>query len=173
MHQGATASELLKRAHPRENKTMKTLLAAAIAVGAFASITANAAPLSAQGLPVSTLPTPKYWECGLIQVSPPDRDRDPGMKINLSTDADNFYVSHTMVSGAQYERTEQYGIVRVWRDANFNWVGRSFKNPTIVMVGTLGQNRVTGRMQYVERIFKNNRLETTVASTCHADGDPA
>jgi hypothetical protein len=107
----------------------------------------------------------------LIQVNPPDRDRDPGMKINVSIDADNFYVTHTMISGAQYERTEQYGVARVWKDANFNWVGRSFKDPAIVMVGTLGKNRATGRMQYVERVYKNNRLETTVASTCHADGD--
>jgi hypothetical protein len=150
---------------------MKTLLAAATAVGVLAAVTADAAPFSAQGLPMPTLPMPTHWECGLIQVNPPDRDRDPGMKINVSTDADNFYVTHTMISGAHYERTEQYGVARVWKDANFNWVGRSFKDPAIVMVGTLGKNRATGRMQYVERIYKNNRLETTVASTCHADGD--
>jgi hypothetical protein len=147
---------------------MKILLAVATAVGVLAAVTADAAPFSAQGLP---LPIPTRWECGLIQVNPPDRDRDPGMKINVSIDADNFYVTHTMISGAQYERTEQYGVVRVWKDANFNWVGRSFNDPAIVMVGTLGKNRATGRMQYVERIYKNNRLETTVASTCHADGD--
>jgi hypothetical protein len=150
---------------------MKTLLAVATAVGVLAAMTADAAPFSAQGLPMSTLPVPTRWECGLIQVNPPDRDRDPGMKINVSIDADNFYVTHTMISGAQYERTEQYGVARVWKDANFNWVGRSFKDPAIVMVGTLGKNRATGRMQYVERVYKNNRLETTVASTCHADGD--
>jgi hypothetical protein len=118
---------------------MKTLLAAAIAIGVLAGVTADAAPFSAQGLPMSSLPTPTHWECGLIQVSPPDRDRDPGMKINISTDADNFYVTHTMISGAQYERTEQYGVARVWTDANFNWLGRSYKNPAIVMIGTLGR----------------------------------
>jgi hypothetical protein len=150
---------------------MKTLLAAATAIGVLAGATANAAPFSARALPMLILPAPEHWECGLIQINPPDRDRDPGFKINVSTDADNFYVTHTMVSGTTYERTEQYNVVRVWTDANFNWVGRSFKNPAIVMVGTLGKNRATGRMQYVERIYKNIRLETTVVSTCDAHGD--
>jgi hypothetical protein len=164
---------VLKRPHKGE-LTMKTLLAAATAIGVLAGAAANAAPFSysAPGLPAPTFAVPEYWECGLIQVSPPDRDRDPGFKINLSTNADNFYVTHMMVSGTTYERTEQYNVQRVWTDGNFNWVGRSYKNPAIIMVGTFGKNRVTGRMQYVERVYKNNRLETTVASTCHA-GDPA
>ena len=157
---------------------MKLLLTAVAAIGFLASVAADAAPYydsaprtapAPARLVEPQQPLPEYWECGLIQVSPPDHDRDPGFKINLVLNDENFYVGHTMISGKVYSRGDQYDIHRIWVDGNLNWSGRSYKNPAITMVGTFGKNRATGRVQYVERIYKNNRLETTVVSTCHVE----
>ena len=157
---------------------MKLLLTTVAAIGLLASVAADAAPYyfsaprtapAPARLAEPQQPLSEYWECGLIQVSPPDRDRDPGFKINLVLNDENFYVGHTMISGQVYSRGDQYNIQRIWADGNLNWSGRSYKNQAISMVGTFGKNRSTGRMQYVERIYKNNRLETTVVSTCHVE----
>lgn len=110
-----------------------------------------------------------FWECGLIQVTPPDHDRNPGVKIVLSTDPDpsTFFVTHTMASGATYERTDQYRLMRIWNaSSTFNWTGQSFKDSKKTIIGTFGPDQRTGRLQYIERIYRNNRLETTIVSSC-------
>jgi hypothetical protein len=89
---------------------------------------------------------PQFWECGLIQVSPPDRDSDPGFKINLDFHEPPFNARHTVISGRVFERADQYDVQRTRTDrgsGNFNWFGRSYKNPAITIVGTFGNNRAT------------------------------
>jgi hypothetical protein len=138
-------------------------LTAAAAVVTLASISAYAAR--------PAQPISESWslECGLIRVSPPDRDRDPGFKINISiSPEEGFVVTHTMISGAVYDRTDQYEDLRSWKVNNgpYQWSGRSVKYPQLVMLGTFGRDR-TGQLVYMEEIYRSGRLETTVRSTCH------
>src|SRR5215471_19928919 len=141
----------------------KVLLAATAVVMALASVSAHAAR------PAQPINDSWSLECGLIKVSPPDRDRDPGFKINISiSPEEGFIATHTMISGAVYDRTDQYENLRSWKVNNgpYQWSGRSVKYPQLVMVGTLGRDR-TGQLVYMEEIYRAGRLQTTVRSTCH------
>src|SRR5262245_20928948 len=81
----------------------KVLLVAAAAVMALASVSAHAAR------PAQPINDSWSLECGLIRVNPPDRDRDPGFKINISiSPEEGFMVTHTLISGAVYDRSDQY-----------------------------------------------------------------
>jgi hypothetical protein len=138
-------------------------LTTAAAVVTLASVSAYAAR--------PAQPISESWslECGLIRVSPADRDRDPGFKINISiSPEEGFVVTHTMISGAVYDRTDQYEDLRSWKVNNgpYQWSGRSVKYPQLVMVGTFGRER-TGQLVYMEEIYRSGRLETTVRSICH------
>jgi hypothetical protein len=140
---------------------MKKLLATAAVAAALA------VPGVAQASSVNTL------ECGLIRVTPPDRDPDPIIKIGFSMiwspasarNPTDFKVEHYSAAGQVYSRTEQYRSLRTWstRDSD-NWSGVSIRNPALTMVGTVYTER--GRTFYVERIFKHGRLETIINSTC-------
>jgi hypothetical protein len=140
---------------------MAKLLLATVATASMLASLASAAPMSRMPVNFET------WECGLIQVSPADRDRDPGFKINLVITPDSFSATHTTISGAVYMRDDQYLNVRSWNDGAVHWAGRSVRNPQVAMVGTFGRNRATGRMQYVEKVYKAGKLETVITSTCH------
>jgi hypothetical protein len=147
-----------------------------IAFACLLALPASAAPMMRAPAPMPRMAADfQAWECGLIQVSPPDRDRDPGFKINLVITPDSFSATHTAISGATYVRDEQYKNTRSWNEAGaLHWSGRSARNPQRVMVGTFGQNRATGRMQYVEKIYNAGMLETVITSNCHhLDGETA
>jgi hypothetical protein len=81
---------------------------------------------------------------------------------------EGFVVTHTMISGAVYDRTDQYEDLRSWKVNNgpYQWSGRSVKYSQLVMLGTFGRDR-TGQLVYMEEIYRSGRLETTVRSTCH------
>jgi hypothetical protein len=140
---------------------MKKLLTTLVVAAALA------APGVAQASTVNTL------ECGLIRVSPPDRDPDPIIKIGFSMiwspasarNPSDFKVEHYSAAGHVYSRTEQYRSLRMWstRDSD-NWSGVSIRNPALTMVGTVYNER--GRIFYVEQIFKHGRLETVINSSC-------
>jgi hypothetical protein len=139
----------------------KVLLVATGAVMALASVSAHAAS------PAQPINDNWSLECGLIRVSPPDRD--PGFKINISiSPEEGFVVTHTMISGAVYDRTEQYENLRSWKanTGSYQWSGRSVKYPQIVMVGLLDRDWA-GQLVYIEEIYKAGSLQTTVRSTCH------
>jgi hypothetical protein len=156
---------------------MKTLLLAAVA--SVIAITAAQAQMPRAYPAAPPGPTPVYptvpdqgqttlWQCGLIQVSPPERtDPDPGFKIDLTIGDRNFYAAHTSISGVTRVRSEQYRVIRVWDDGNANWSGVSMENPRVTMIGTFGKNQMNRRMQYVERIYRDGVLKATIGSTCH------
>ena len=117
-------------------------------------------------------------DCGLIQVNPPDRDRDPILKIAVqvtwspanAANPSGFTVEHRSVDRRIYSREEQYHRIRMWSTRTTeNWTGISIRNPAITMIGTVYEER--GRTYYVERIFKYGRLETVIKSTC-GPGEP-
>jgi hypothetical protein len=130
---------------------MKTLLLAAVAsVIAIAGAQAQMPRAYPAAPPVSTRVYPTapdqgqttLWECGLIQVSPPERiDPDPGFKIELTIGDREFYAAHTSISGVTRVRGEQYRWIRVWDDRNANWLGVPNENPRLTMVGTFGKNQ--------------------------------
>lgn len=112
-------------------------------------------------------------ECGLIQVTPPDNDRDPIIKIGVNVfwspasarNPTGFTVEHYSVGGKVYSREDQYRDYRMWSTkTSENWSGVSIRNPAITMVGTIYEER--SRTYYVERVFKQGRLETVIKSTC-------
>jgi hypothetical protein len=112
-------------------------------------------------------------ECGLIQVAPPDNDRDPIIKIGVNVfwspanarNPTGFTVEHYSVGGKVYSREDQYRDYRMWSTkTSENWSGVSIRNPALTMIGTIFEER--GRTYYVERIFNRGRLETVVKSTC-------
>jgi hypothetical protein len=108
------------------------------------------------------------WQCGLINVSPPERtDPDPGFKIDLTIGDRNFHAAHTSISGVTRIRSQQYRNIRVWNDGNANWSGVSMENPRLTIIGTFGKSQLTRRTQYVERIYRDGLLKATIASTCH------
>jgi hypothetical protein len=117
------------------------------------------------------------YECGAAKSSPPDADIDPIYKTELETinagqdfPLRGFSIKHYATSGRVYAREDQYRDRRFWSsDAADNWSGVSVKSPGLTMVGTLMEarrNRLT-RLSYVEKIFRNGRLETTIVSVCH------
>ena len=133
----------------------------------LATTIALAAPSMAQASDLLNL------ECGLIQVFPPDNDRDPIIKIGVNVvwspanarNPTGFTVEHYSVGGKVYSREDQYRDHRTWSSKNSeNWSGVSIRNPALTMIGTVFEER--GRTYYVEQIFKQGRLETVVKSTC-------
>src|SRR5262245_38528617 len=66
---GDKATNKVKK--PRSKLMVKRVVFGAIATTALASFAAQAAPMSRVPVDSAT------WECNLIQVNPPDRDRDP------------------------------------------------------------------------------------------------
>ena len=72
---------------------MTKLVLAVAAASMFASL-ASAAPMPRMPADFET------WLCVIIKVRPPDRDRDPGFKINLMITPDSFSDTHTTISGA-------------------------------------------------------------------------
>jgi general stress protein 26 len=161
---------------------MKTLLlAAAASVIAISAAQAQMPRTYPEAPPVPTRAYPgsqateqlDVWQCGLIQVSPRERiEPDPGFKIDLTISDQDFHAAHTSISGVTRVRGEQYRNIRVWNNGNANWSGVSMRNPRLTMIGTFGKNHVTRRMQYVERLYRDGELQTTIVSTCHAqEGD--
>jgi hypothetical protein len=156
---------------------MKLLLLAAVA--SVIAITAAQAqmpraypaapPSSTRAYPVvPDRGQPTLWECGLIQVSPPERtDPDPGFKIELTIGDRDFDAAHTSISGVTRIRGEQYRSIRIWDNGTANWSGVSIENPRLTIVGTFGKNPDTRRMQYVERLYRDGVLKVTIVSTCH------
>jgi hypothetical protein len=156
---------------------MKTLLLAAVtSVIAITTSQAQmpraypeAPPVPTRSYPSKQAPEqPAFWQCGLIQVNPRERtDPDPGFKINLTISDRDFYAAHTSISGITRVRGEQYRNIRVWDNGNANWSGVSMENPRLTMIGTFGKDQVTRRLQYVERLYRDGALKTTIVSTCH------
>jgi hypothetical protein len=113
-------------------------------------------------------------ECVVAKVVPPDRDRDPGYKVNLSADFEPgsgrvlmFDVIHTTTSGKRYRRSDQYENGNLSGDRNrIQWSGW---RGNVKMVGTLLFDR--GRWFYIEQVGKNGRVETTINTVCHEQPD--
>ena len=89
------SDERMGKDETRKECEMKLLLTTVAAIGLLASVAADAAPYYYSAPRTAPAPArlfepqqplPEYWECGLIQVSPPDHDRDPGIKINCQVE---------------------------------------------------------------------------------------
>jgi hypothetical protein len=115
-------------------------------------------------------------ECAVVRVRPPEHDRNPGYKVELSINYNNgnatsFGVIHTLANGATYDRSKQYngGRLQSWKDGSARW-GGWYGNR--YMVGTY--NAITDT--YVEIVHADGplgRVVTTIETRCHglADGD--
>jgi hypothetical protein len=113
------------------------------------------------------------WECAVVNVVPPDHDRNPGYKVNLAAEfGDNnnivsFDVVHTTLDGTTYNRSEQYiNGTLVGNRQRIAWSG--WRGGNTQMLGTLGAQG--GRWMYTEVVHKNNRTETTINTVCHMTG---
>jgi hypothetical protein len=118
------------------------------------------------------------YECGAAKSSPPDNDPDPVYKTKVETVAvgenfplRGFYVEHHAASGKVYVRSEQYRDQRYWstdkpRTWSDNWSGVSIKYPGLTMIGSIQADNNNRRVSYVEKLFRNGKLETTIVSLC-------
>jgi hypothetical protein len=150
----------------------KVLLAAAAVVAVTAA--ASAQTMDGFDVPANNGANKKYaFECVVTKVTPADKDKDPGYKVNVAIDKDGYFVTvlHTTRSGAVYDRAEQYTDLHSGTAENNGpnyWYGRSKKYPTVKMLGTFGVFK-DGRMTYRELVFKDGVKQpvTTVDTACH------
>jgi CRP-like cAMP-binding protein len=158
----------------RKELTMlkKVLLAAAAAVAVTAA--ASAQTMDGFDLPANNGVNKKYaFECVVTKVTPTDKEKDPGYKVNVTINYDGRFaeVVHTTRSGAVYDRAEQY-MVQVNEPYNSNgpnaWYGNSKKHPSVKMLGMFSVFK-DGRMTYRELVFKDGVKQpvTTVDTACH------
>jgi hypothetical protein len=110
-------------------------------------------------------------ECKVTRVTPPDHDRDPGYKVNLSagfygnSKVRSFDVVHTTVSGKEYHRSDQYTDTNLTDyNGTIRWTG--WRSDNRMMVGTL-YSAAHGRWRYDEEVRHNDRIETTINTVCH------
>ena len=120
----------------------------------------------------------RNWQCGGAKVTPPDNDRDPVAKTELSIRYELnrlvlFNVVHTTISGAEYSRQDQYRDFRQWTgmDGVENWSGVLVRNPKITMVGAFERDKGTKFPNYVERVYSSGKLDLTLRMTCRYAGD--
>jgi hypothetical protein len=113
---------------------------------------------------------PAWWECVVANVSPPDRDSNPGYKVNLTATfdqnnkIDTFEAIHTRLNGIQSKRSEQYSNVRIIGGRKrVQWYGSRGRGTK--MVGTLHLN--DGRWLYDEIIRQDERIVLTINAVCH------
>jgi hypothetical protein len=118
-----------------------------------------------------------YFECSVVRQNPqPRRDNDPVYKIMVNVVAHatdsaysgpGFDVRHTVRTGREYNRTDQYDGRQIWQSPGlmqWNWSGQRGYNTR--MIGSLYFNQREGWM-YREGINTNGRLVYTMLSDCH------
>jgi hypothetical protein len=134
-----------------------------------------ATAMAALAMPaIANAATVDHWECRVVRITPPERnDHDPVVRTALTTMTvgnrlTGFAVEHETMTGTVYARQQQYRDQRVWTtDNSDNWSGRLIRNPSLTMVGTFSQS--PRGLFYVERLFREGRLETTIIQQCKND----
>jgi hypothetical protein len=159
---------LLRRKMTKEGITTMTKFLTSTAVLLALAANANAGTFR------SAIQEENAWrayECVVVKVTPPDRDRDPGYKVNINIyDGEFESVFHTTVSGKTYDRTEQYVDLKTGKNgATYWWSGWSRKYQHIKMTGTVTRER--GQVIYTEFVQRGNKLETVIRTVCHKDSD--
>jgi hypothetical protein len=141
----------------------KMFLAAAAAIAMIASASAQDAA-----------PNATSFECVVTNVSPPDKDADPGYKVNISIDRQGNFLSvvHTTRSGAVYDRVDQYTHLETGMLDNTNapaWHGTLKKNPVQSISGVFIVEK--NKMHYDELIFgkDKSKIKGLIQSTCHQE----
>jgi hypothetical protein len=142
-------------------------------LGALLLIVAAATPAAASAI--------SRFECGAARAVPsePD-DSDPVFKTEImiwfspasAKHPTGFEVKHHTASGQVYQRDLQYrDIRRESTRGGDRWSGVSMQNQRLTMTGTLFEERVRGQAQarYVERLYRDGKLQRTVTSVCRVD----
>ena len=123
-----------------------------------------------------------YFECGIVKLVPPDRDRDPIFKIKINVVLDNgklteMNVHHVSVSGKYYARAEQYpnsGVRQIPNKVEYVWAGSWIKNDSIHMNGHFYRTD-NNRWYYVETqidVSRNDRVKMQTTAVCHEIHEP-
>jgi len=80
----------------------------------------------------------------------------------------SFGVVHVDITGKEYDRSEQYTNVRdTERKGKFTWSGTSRRNSRYRMVGTFTFPEDVQTGTYVERFYKNGKLNSETRAACH------
>ena len=153
---------------------MKYLLAATAAV----AMVASAAAQTMDDTGNNNKDNQEYWyECSVTKVTPSDKDKDPGYKINLYffANGEKLFkrVVHTTRSGAQYNRVAQYTVAD--KDNYINekganvWFGTSIKNPSLTMGGIFGWVKGNPNPIYTEYLMRGREKKPfmVIESACH------
>ena len=160
---------------------MKKMLLAAAAAAAIVMV-ASASAQTMDGKGDGSYERKYVFECMITKVTPPDKDKDPGYKVNVWTN-DKYIVrvAHTTASGAVFYRGEQYGdtnsgpMNNSFADGALMWWGRSKKHPEVTIVGWIGT--LDGKLTYQEDMFRGKnspfwgksgaKSVTAIRSICH------
>jgi hypothetical protein len=106
-------------------------------------------------------------ECGAAKSTPPDADTDPIYKTKIAVTDKVILVVHYAASGETYIRNEQYRDQRFWRqEGTDNWSGVSVKRPDLTMVGSIRMDKGGKWVEYIEKLFREGKLDTTIVSVC-------
>ena len=85
------------------------------------------------------------------------------------TNPTGFTVKHHTASGEIHSREDQYRDIQRQSTLGYDrWSGVSIKDPKLTMIGTLSDDQVKGKpvARYVEKLFRNGKLQNTVTSVC-------
>ena len=117
-------------------------------------------------------------ECSIVRQQPKPSNGNPVYKINVNLTADDsgklesFDVVHTLRSGKQVDRSEQYYDASIWQTEGrreWSWKGRRGEHQT--MVGVVYHNERDGWM-YRETVSERGRVAYEMLADCHqANGE--
>jgi len=124
-------------------------------------------------------------ECQIVSETPaPKRSEVPTVKIMLdvmSGDriATKLYVTHVLANGKRYDRSDQYVDIKMREiekemDWKIWWTGRSKKDPSMAMVGTLidmspDMNDAPFNGYYTEAQWRGDRLMSVMVANCQTE----
>src|SRR5262249_4709902 len=112
-------------------------------------------------------------ECSIVREQPKPRDdKNPVYKINVSLTKDDsghlesFDVIHTLRSGKQVDRSEQYSGANIWQTkGKLEWFWKGYRGEN-QMLGMVYHNARDGWM-YRETISARGRVAYEMHADCH------
>jgi hypothetical protein len=158
----------------------KTLLAACAAASLCAVVATLSAALFASSTATAQFVAPQHadkefvFECAVVKVTPPGRDRNPDNRVIVKIVTNqrkmiSMDVFHEMADGQVHARSEQYADTMIGESDGYWWKGWR------------GEQRMSGEITpglhgwtYVEKIYRpvdghpgHDKAVTTISTRCH------
>ena len=146
--------------------------AAFLAATSFAHAQVHLAAFHAAPAPLLTGFT--ALECSIVKEQPKPRDsKNPVYKININLTKDDsgrlesFDVVHTLRSGKQVDRSEQYSGASIWQTkGRLEWFWKGYRGEHQTMTGVVYHNPRDG-WRYRETVSARGRVAYEMHAACH------